>query len=172
MKRPFEILILLVVIAVIVSFVRHDESAPGQEPPAETPTAQPDVSLKDPDIGYALTFNRLRPGMTLAEAEKIFGPPDYIKKEVRYQQWESPLTQVHFSEDGVLTEVTGSGYGILYLGDKAVFRCGQPESDIIKTFGQPLSVEDMQYNYAGMSLFCGSAEGDNRWVSAMTLGGH
>lgn len=170
MKRPFEVLILLTVVAMVVSTASRYRSDKKDQDIVATEDLK--LSLTDPKIGYSLTFNKLRPGMTVVEAEKIFGPPDYTKKERRYQQWERPLTQVYFSEEGVLTEVGGSGRGVLYLGKDEVFRCGQREGDIIKTFGQPLSVNDMEYNYPGMSLFCGSAEGDKRWVSAITLGSH
>lgn len=167
MKRPFEVLILLAVVAMSVAFFR-----PADKPPEAKPKPASRADLKEPKIGYKLTFNRLRPGMTLEEAEKIFGPPDYERPEASYQQWEKPLTQVHYSPEGVLTEVGGSGYGQLFLGDRVVFRCGQPESDIVKTFGKPLSINDMEYNYEGMMLFCGSAQEDKRWVSAIVLGKH
>lgn len=165
MKRPFEVLFLIALLAVVVShFPRGDTEKPTQP--------ELEMALTDPQIGYHLTFNRLRPGMTLTEAEAIFGPPDYRREKVNYQQWEQPLTQVHYSDQGVLTEVGGSGLGQLYLDERVVFRCGQPESDIIKTFGQPLSINDMEYSYPGMVLFCGSASGEMRWVSAITLGAH
>lgn len=117
-----------------------------------------------------LTFNRLRPGMSLSQAEAIYGPPDYRRESANYQQWEHPLTQIHYSDEGVLTEVGGSGRGQLYLEDQVVFRCGQPESDIVKTFGKPLTINDMEYAYPGMTLFCGSSQDNMRWVSAITLG--
>ena len=172
MKRPFEVLIILTMIAMGVSLWRPSAESPAGEDQRRSQVELENVDLKDPQIGYHLTFNRLKPGMTVKEAEQLFGPPDYRRPKANYQQWEKPLTQVYYSKDGILTEVGGSGRGALYLGDRMVFHCGLPESDIIKTFGEPLSVIDMEYNYEGMTLFCGSAQGDMRWVSAIVLGKH
>lgn len=164
-NRPFEVLFVIALVAVAVGWFR-----PGLERTTDQPAEV--VDLKDPRIGYELTFNRLRPGMTVKQAEAIFGPPDFTRGVKNYQQWEKPLTQVHYNDQGVLTEVGGSGRGQLYLGDKVVFRCGVPEAGIEQVFGPPLSVDGIEYHYPGMVIYCGSAQGEMRWVSAIVLGSH
>lgn len=164
-KRPFEVLFVIAIIAVVVGWFDFT-------PQTQPQTAADKMALTDPGIGYEVTFNRLRPGMTKQQAETIYGPPDYTRGIKNYQQWERPLTQVYYDDQGVLTEVGGSGRGQLFLGDRVIFQCGMPESAIEQTFGPPLSVEDGEYSYPGMVLFCGTASAEQRWVSSIVLGSH
>ncbi|MEW6283489.1 MAG: hypothetical protein AB1758_33070, partial [Candidatus Eremiobacterota bacterium] len=153
MKRWWEILLILAVAACLGALGARTARRP---------------TVYDPQ-GPPLTFNHLKPGDTLAAAESRYGPPDFSNPSVRFQQWEDPLTQVHYDERRVLIRVEGSGRGIVRQGERVLFRCGQPEQDVARVFGSPLRIEGGFYVYPGFKLHLGSRQGPQRWVSGVVL---
>lgn len=119
-----------------------------------------------------LAFNGVHLGDNVADLEKTWGPPDFQNPQARFQQWEHPLTQLHYDERGVVVEVGGSGMGVLTRGDRSLLQCGTAlEKDIVPLFGSPPGgVKDNFYRYPGLVIHCGSESQGVRNVSHIQLG--
>lgn len=129
------------------------------------------LNYRSPSSGK-LAFNGVSLGDNIADLEKHWGPPDFKNPKARYQQWEHPLTQLHYDEHGVVVEVGGSGTGLLTRGDRPLLRCGLAlEKDIVPLFGPPPEpIKENFYRYPGLTIHCGSESQGVRNVSHIQLG--
>ena len=125
-----------------------------------------------PPADERLAFNGVHLGDHLADLEKKWGPPDFKNPPAHFQQWEHPLTQLHYDDRGVVVEVGGSGTGLLTRGERPLLQCGVAlEKDIVPLFGPPpAGVKDNFYRYPGLTIHCGSESQGVRNVSHIQLG--
>lgn len=127
-----------------------------------------------------LAFNGVHVGDRVADLEARLGPPDFKNPQAHYQQWESPLTQLSYNEQGTVIEVHGSGMGLLTQGDRILLQCGVAEDkDVLKVFGPPPAGPEKQfYRYPGLApdgsqdltIHCGSQSQGRFTVSHIGLG--
>lgn len=169
-RRFGELLLILLVVAVSARLLQ-----PAPSPPA--PDSQ--GFLAD---GPSLSFNNVRPGEKLVDLEARLGPPDFKNAQARYQQWEAPLTQLNYSDQGIVLGVGGSGTGVLRQGDRVLLRCGYAlERDVVAVFGPPPGgPRENFYRYPGLrwgggyrvdlAVHCGSESEGVRSVSHIQLG--
>ena len=154
-RRYFEVFGLLVVVAVAAWWFGR---------------AQPSAGLHYDPGGARLTFNGVKPGDSLADLEKRWGPPDFKNPQASFQQWERPLTQMHYNKQGLVVDVEGSGTGLLRQGEVELLRCGDPEERVEAVFGAPATHRDNFYRYPfGLVIHCGSESQGKRWVSHIQL---
>ena len=188
--RLGELVLVVAVIAVVFSVWGPWKASPPS--PTPSPAARPpEPGSHSPEVEAGvyhpgpppLAFNGVKVGDRIADLEARLGPPNFKNSEARYQQWEQPLTQMSYNEQGVVTEVGGSGTGTLTRGDVVLMRCGfAREADVIAVFGDPpAGPKDNFYTYPGLSvddqgstcdliIHCGSESEGLRSVSHIQLG--
>jgi hypothetical protein len=156
-RKVVELSLVLAAVALSSAYFLSDSVGP----------TLPRAGIYRPD-GPPLEFNGVRAGEKLVDLESRLGPPDFKNPQALYQQWEHPLTQIHYDRSGVVVEVGGSGRGVLRQGDQVLLRCGDKEQAITKVFG-PSQPSGALYRYPGVEIFCGSEGPEGRWISNIQL---
>ena len=171
MRRLAEFGLIFVVTALLGWFL-------GSRPaPQKPPSPSPEAGCRYLPEGPPLAFNGVKPGDRVAEIEVRLGPPDFRNPTAHFQQWERPLTQISYSDQGVITEVAGSGRGVLTQGDRVLLRCGDEEEVVARVFGPAHPVENL-YRFIlpapapRVEIHCGSQSADKSWVSHISLNLH
>ena len=131
-----------------------------------------------------LTFNGVKPGDRVTDIEARMGKPDFRNPTAHFQQWEHPLTQIKYDEQGVIIEVAGSGRGVLRRGDAVLLTCGDREDEVALVLGKAGPSEKDFYHYPGhpatdtdheepdLKIHCGSHSEGQSWVSHIQLNSH
>ena len=138
-----------------------------------------------------LTFNGVKPGDRVSHIEARLGKPDFRNPSAHFQQWEHPLTLIKYDDQGLITEVAGSGRGVLRRGDRVLLTCGDREDEVAIALGkepQPATPQESRredfYSYPGhpatdreheepdLKVHCGSHSEGPSWVTHIQLNVH
>lgn len=170
-RRLVELGLVLAAASLLVFFTLGGEPDKSSD---HNPQPTSSRATHDPD-GPPLALNGVRPGDDLDAVEQWFGPPNFSNPRANFQQWEEPLTQVHYvvKEDGRRFVETVEGGGALTQGVRVLLSWGETAAAAEEVFGLPLerAQEGRQLIFKDLRVWCGSPDWDgHRRISVLSLG--